>query len=85
MASEGIDERFRVDSCLAKHASQCSHRQIAAMEWHNAGDAGFATLRAACRSSQHYMAAFLTYHLKAQTLHGGDDGGRRQSGQLRQR
>jgi len=74
MASEDIDERFRVDSCLAKHASKCSHRQIAAMEWHHAGDAGFATLRAACRSSQHHMAAFLTYHLKAEALQCGDNG-----------
>jgi hypothetical protein len=46
-ASEDIDERFCVDSRLAKHASQCSHSQIAAMEWHHAGDAGFATLRVA--------------------------------------
>jgi hypothetical protein len=74
MASEDIDERFRVDSCLAKHASNCSHRQIAAMEWHHAGDAGSPTLRAACRSSQHHMAAFLTHDLEAEALQCGDNG-----------
>jgi len=74
MASEDIDERFRVDSCLAKHASQCSHRQIAAMEWHHAGHIAVAPFRIGGLSSQHHMAAFLTHDLEAEALQCGDNG-----------
>ncbi len=74
MASEDIDERFRVDSCLAKHASQCPYRQITAMEWHHAGHMGVATFRVGGLSSQHHMAAFLTQDLETEALQGGDDG-----------
>ena len=85
VASEDIDERFRVNCCLAKHACQCPYRQITAMERHYAGHIGVAPFRVGGLSSQHHMAAFLTHDLETETLQSGDDGGRRQPRQLRQR
>jgi len=74
MASEDIDERFRVDSCLAKHASKCPHCQITAMDRHHAGHIGVAPFRIGGLSSQHHMAAFLTHDLEAEALQCGDNG-----------
>jgi hypothetical protein len=73
MASEGIDERFPVDSRLAKNTCQCPHCQVTAMEWHHAGHSG-ASFRVGGLSSQHHMAAFLSHDLESEALQGGDDG-----------